>query len=275
MGDRIKGKVAIVTGAGSVIGAPDRPPVGNGRAAAILYATEGAAVLAVDRDIDAAEETERAIREQGGICSVFRADVTRAEDCMAMAEQCVKDYGRIDILHNNVGTGGRRLGEILEVDEEDWDLIMDVNVKSMFLTCKAVVPHMLEHGGGSIVNISSLAAVSHAFTPLFIYTISKAAVNSFTRCLAAQLAGKGIRVNAVMPGMIDSPMIYQEGLTRLYSGDFEKMRKDRNERIPMKQMGEPWDVAYAALFLVSDEAKYITGQIFAVDGGLMLGTASG
>jgi NAD(P)-dependent dehydrogenase (short-subunit alcohol dehydrogenase family) len=275
MGDRLKGKVAIVTGAGSVIGAPDRPPIGNGKAAAILYAMEGASVMAVDVRKDAGEETVRVIKEKGGTCSFFRADVTRSEECRAMAEQCIKTYGRIDILHNNVGIGGRKLGEILDADEEEWDLVMNVNVKSMFHTCKAVVPHMLKQGYGSILNISSLAAVSHNSTPLFIYTISKAAVNSFTRCLAAQLAGKGVRVNGVMPGMIDSPMIYQDGLTRLYSGDFEKMRNDRNKRIPMKKMGEPWDVAYAALFLVSDEARYITGQIFAVDGGLMLGEASG
>jgi NAD(P)-dependent dehydrogenase (short-subunit alcohol dehydrogenase family) len=275
MGERLKGKVAIVTGAGSVIGVPDRPPVGNGKAAAIVYAMEAATVMVVDLNIDAAEETRRAIQEKGGICSVFRADVTRAEDCRAMAEQCVKTYGRIDILHNNVGIGGK-FGGILDVDGEDWDTIMNGNVKSMFHTCKAVVPHMLNGGGGSILNISSAAAVNHSFRMLFLYGISKAAVNSFTRYLASQFADKGIRVNGIMPGLIDTPMIYyKQLLPSQYGGDIERMRKERNERVPMKRMGEPWDIAYAALFLVSDEAKYITGQIIAVDGGMLLGAAVG
>jgi NAD(P)-dependent dehydrogenase (short-subunit alcohol dehydrogenase family) len=274
MGDRLKGKVAIVTGAGSVSGAPDRPAIGNGKAAAIVYATEGASVMAVDLNIDAAEETRRAIAEQGGVCSVLRVDVTRADDCRAMADHCMKTYGRIDILHNNVGMGSAIQGGILETAEEEWDKVMNVNVKSMFHTCKAVVPHMLNGRGGSILNISSLAAVDHSSQPLFIYTISKAAVNSFTRCLAMQLAGKGIRVNAIMPGAIDTPMVYYyERLAPRYGGDLDKMRKVRKESVPMKRMGEPWDVAYAALFLVSDEAKYITGQILGVDGGSMLGTA--
>jgi NAD(P)-dependent dehydrogenase (short-subunit alcohol dehydrogenase family) len=273
MGDRLKGKVVIVTGAGSVAGPVDRPPIGNGKAAAIVYAMEGAAVMAVDINDKAAEETRVEIMAKGGICSVFRADVTQSRDCVAMAERCVKEYGRIDILHNNVGTVGKKLGGILEVEEEDWDLAMNVNAKSMFQTCRAVVPYMLDQGKGSILNISSLGAIEHSFPPIFLYTISKAAVNSFTRCLAVQLAGNGIRVNAIMPGMIDTPMIYRE-LSPMYAGNLEKMREDRNKRVPMKKMGEPWDIAYAALFLASDEAKYITGQIIAVDGGQMLSATS-
>ncbi len=272
MSDRLKGKIAIVTGAGSVAGPPDRPPIGNGKAAAILYATEGAAVMAVDLNVDAAEETKKAITANGGTCSVFRADVTQSQDCMAMARQCLKEYGRIDILHNNVGTVGRKLGGILDVDEGDWDFILNVNAKSMFQTCRAVVPHMLNQGKGVVLNISSLAAVEHSFPPIFLYTISKAAVNSLTRCLAVQLAGNGIRVNAIMPGMIDSPMIY-EGLSPMYAGNWQRMRDERNKRVPIKKMGEPWDVAYTALFLVSDEAKHITGQVVAVDGGQMLNPA--
>jgi NAD(P)-dependent dehydrogenase (short-subunit alcohol dehydrogenase family) len=271
MGDRLKGKVAIVTGAGSVPGAPDRPPIGNGKAAAIVYAREGAAVMAVDLRADAAEDTKRMIEEEGGICSIFRADLTRVQDCQTMVEQCLKNYGRIDILHNNVGIGSRKPGGILEVDEEDWDVVMNVNLKSMFHAIRAVLPHMLKQKTGSILNISSVGSVLHVYPKLFIYTISKAAVNSLTRCLAFELAGNGIRVNCIMPGMIDSPIIYKE-ITKLYGGDLEKMRKDRNEKIPMKHMGEPWDIAYASLFLVSEEAKYITGQILAVDGGILLTT---
>jgi len=269
LGDRLKGKVAIVSGAGAVPGPEDREPVGNGKAAAIVYAREGAAVMAVDLRAEAAEDTKRMIQEAGGTSSIFQADVSRAQDCQAMAEECLKAYGRIDILHNNVGIGARNPGGILEVDEEDWDLVMNVNVKSMFHTCRAVLPQMLKQGSGSILNISSVGSVLHAYPKLFIYTISKAAVNTFTRCLAFEFADKGIRVNCIMPGMIDSPIIYKE-IMRLYDGGIETMRKDRNERVPMKRMGEPWDIAYASLFLVSDEAKYITGQILSVDGGLLL-----
>ncbi len=269
MGNRLKGKVAIVCGAGSVPGPPDREPVGNGRAAAIVYAREGAAVLAVDINAEFAEETKKIIESEGGICSVFRADASRAQDCQAMAKQCLKTYGRIDILHNNVGIGPRNPGGLLDVEEEDWDLVLNVNLKSIFHSCRAVIPQMIKQGGGAILNISSVGAVKHSYPELFIYSISKAAVNTFTRCLAYEFADKGIRVNCIMPGMIDSPVIYKE-ILRLYKGDIEKMRKDRGEKIPMKHMGEPWDIAYASLFLVSEEAKYITGQVLAVDGGVLL-----
>lgn len=269
MGHSLKGKVAIVTGAGSVPGPKDREPIGNGQAAAILYAREGAALMAVDIKAEAVEETKRMIKEEGGICSVFQADVTRSQDCQAMMEECLKTYGRIDILHNNVG-GSVRQGGILEVKDEDWDTVMNVNVKSILHTCQAVVPQMIKQGNGSILNVSSVASVLNVNRRFFLYAIAKAAVNKFTQCLASELADKGIRVNCVMPGLIDSPAIYQR-VSNLYDGDLEKMRKDRSERVPMKRMGEPWDTAYASLFLVSNEAKYITGQILTVDGGLLLG----
>jgi NAD(P)-dependent dehydrogenase (short-subunit alcohol dehydrogenase family) len=267
MGDRLKGKVAIVTGAGSVPGPADREQVGNGKAATILYAAEGARVVAVDIRREAAEETKRTIEAEGGVCSVFEGDVSRAQDCHAMAEHCLKVYGQIDILHNNVGMIPQQPGGILDAHEEDWDLVMNVNLRSIFHTCRAVIPQMLKQGKGCILNISSLASVRHGNPKMFIYTVSKAAVNSLTRSLAVELAAKGIRVNCIMPGMIDSPTIYKE-LLRFYDGDVNQMRKDRNEKIPMKRMGVPWDIARASLFLVSEEARYITGQILAVDGGL-------
>jgi NAD(P)-dependent dehydrogenase (short-subunit alcohol dehydrogenase family) len=269
MGNVLKEKVAIVTGAGSVTGASDRPPVGNGKAAAIVYAREGAAVMAVDIRAEAVEETKRMIDGEGGICSIFQADVSSAKDCRAMVEQCLKTYGKIDILHSNVGIGPPKPGGILEADEENWDFVMQVNLKSMFLTCQAVVPHMIKQGSGSILNISSLAAVKNSYPKQFIYAVAKAGVNALTKCLAFELADKGIRVNCIMPGMIDSPTIYNETI-KIYQGDIERMRKDRIQRIPMKRMGEPWDIAYASLFLVSDPAKYITGQALSVDGGLIL-----
>lgn len=263
----LEGKVAVVTGAGNVPGPRDRDPVGNGRAAAIVYAREGAAVMAVDINRAFAEETKRMIEEEGGRCSVFEGDVTSPDDCYAMANQCLKDYDRIDILHNNVGVVPKNPGGILEVGEEDWDRVMNINLKSIFNTCRAVVSQMIEQGSGSIINISSVGALKHG-ARFFSYTVSKAAVNSFTRCLAVELAGKGVRVNCIMPGMMDTPTIYQE-LTKLYGGDIEKMREKRKKGVPMKRMGEPWDTANTALFLVSDHAKYITGQVIAVDGGIM------
>lgn len=274
MGDRLKGKVAIVTGAGAVPGAEDRPPIGNGKASAIVYAREGAKVLLVDISSEMAKDTQRIIDREGGTCSVFQGDVSNPDSCRAISKACLEAFGRIDILHNNVGIAARKPGGLLEVDEEDWDYVMNINLKSMFHLCRAVVPQMLKQGSGVIVNISSVSALMNLYPQLFIYTISKAAVNSFTRCLAMEFADKGIRVNAIMPGMMDTPTIYK-ALTRLYSGDLEKMRRDRNERIPMKHMGEPWDIAYASLFLVSEEAKYITGQILAVDGGILLATGLG
>jgi len=266
MPDLLKGKVAIVTGAGSVPGAQDRPPIGNGRAAAILYAREGAKVVAVDLDLQSAEETKEMIQKEGGVCSIFQGDVSLAQDCRSMAEECLKIYGRIDILHNNVGVIQRKPGGLLEAEEEDWDRVMNVNVKSIFNTCRAVVPAMIKQREGCIVNISSIAGVKHNTPYLFIYSVSKAAVNKLTQCLAFELADKGIRVNCILPGMMDTPTIYKE-LTKLYDGDIERMRKDRNDRIPIKLMGEAWDIAYASLFLVSSQAKYITGQVLGVDGG--------
>jgi NAD(P)-dependent dehydrogenase (short-subunit alcohol dehydrogenase family) len=273
MGDRLKGKVAIITGAGSVSGAPDREPIGNGRAAAIVYAREGAAVLAVDVHAGMAEETQRMIDKEGGVCSAFQADVSKAEDCGRMVEHCLKTHGKIDILHNNVGIGPRNASGLLGATEDDWDLVMNVNLKSIFHSCRAVIPHMMKQGSGSILNISSVASLLHGYPNLFIYSISKAAVNTFTRSLASEFADKKIRVNCIMPGAIDSPVIYKDILP-LYGGDIEKMRKDRNDSVPMKHMGEPWDTAYASLFLVSDEAQYITGQILAVDGGLLLNSGN-
>jgi len=180
VGDRLKGKVAIVTGAGSVPGPPDRAPIGNGKATAIMFAREGASVMAVDIRLDAAVETKRMIEKEGGICSVFRADISQDMDCKAIAKECIKTYGRIDIFHNNVGIGPRKPGGILEADKEDWDLIMNVNVKGIFHTCRAVLPKMLKQNRGSILNISSLGAVFSPYPKLFIYNISKAAVNTFT-----------------------------------------------------------------------------------------------
>jgi NAD(P)-dependent dehydrogenase (short-subunit alcohol dehydrogenase family) len=267
MGDRLKGKTAIVTGAGSVPGPPDQEAIGNGKAAAIIYAREGASVLVVDTVKEAAEDTQRLIHAEGGNCAIFTADVSKAHDCVAIAKECAGLFGRIDILHNNVGIMPPKLGGILEADENDWDLVMNVNLKSIFHTCRAVIPYMLRQQKGCILNTSSTAAVDHRNPGVFIYTVSKIAVHSLTRSLAVEFADKAIRVNCIMPGLIDSPTIYST-LSGHYGGDLKKMRRERGERVPMKRMGSPWEIAKTALFLVSNDAKYITGQIVGVDGGL-------
>ncbi|HVN97351.1 MAG TPA: SDR family oxidoreductase [Syntrophorhabdaceae bacterium] len=268
MGERLRDKVAIVTGAGTVPAPEGYDPVGNGRAAAITYASEGARVLAVDLNGPSADETRRLIEAEGGTCSAFEADVTVSDDCHSMVAQAIRLFGQVDILHNNVGIVPRNPGGILDADEKDWDLVMNVNVKSIFHTSRAVIPHMVACKRGVILTVSSLAAVRHGDPKMFIYTVSKAAVNSLTLSLAVEMADKGVRVNCIMPGMIDSPTIYHE-LLRFYGNDPERMRTERSQRIPMKRMGLPWDVARAALFLACDDAQYITGQILGVDGGLL------
>jgi NAD(P)-dependent dehydrogenase (short-subunit alcohol dehydrogenase family) len=262
MGDRLKGKVAIVTGAGSSPG----EGIGNGKATAVVYAREGASVMLVDLRPEAAEETRSMIDREGGKSFVFQANVTQFQDCQAMVEKCLEAYGRVDILHNNVGVGQRTYGGILVVDEEGWDWLINTNLKSMFLTCKAVLPQMLKQGRGAILNISSAAAVRYS-PAYFVYSISKAGVNALTRSLAVEYADKGIRVNAIMPGLMDTPMVERQKV--LHGGDLERMKKERAARVPMKRQGEGWDIAYASLFLVSEEAKYITGQVVAVDGGVL------
>ena len=261
MTERLKDKVAIVVGAGSTLG----DTMGNGRAAAILFAREGASVALVDYREDSAEETKQMIDEEGGESFVIQADVTRAEDCKRMADACAEKYGRIDILHNNVGTGAG--GGPVELSEENWDKVVNTNLKSMFLTCKYALPYMEKQGSGAIVNVSSMAAIRFAPYPMLAYSSSKAGLNAFTRSVAMQYAPKGIRSNCIMPGLINTPMAI-EGLSKRLGIEKENLIRMRDDAVPMKHMGEAWDIAYTALFLASDEAKYITGVVIAVDGGL-------
>ena len=174
MGNRLQDKIALISGAGSV-----GPGLGNGRAMAPLFAREGARILAVDRNLDAAEETCRRVREEGGVCEAHRADVSRGDDVAAMMKACVERFGRIDVLVNNVGIA--EVGGPVELSEEAWDRMFDINVKSMFLTCKHVLPLMEQQGGGAIVNISTLASIRWSGVPYVAYSASKAAVNGLTR----------------------------------------------------------------------------------------------
>lgn len=252
--------MAAVIGAGQTPGAT----IGNGRATAILLAREGARVMLVDRRLESAEETRAMIEEEGGECFSFEADITREEDCRALAQACVERFGRIDLLHNNVGIGGGDAGPTrLEVAE--WDRIFDVNLKGPFLTCKHVLPIMREQGAGSIVNISSIAAVCSV--GIVAYKTSKAGLNAFTHSLALGNARHGIRVNAIMPGLMDTPMAIQ-GISEARGVDPEALSKARDSQVPLgRKMGTAWDVAQASLFLHSDEAGFITGVILPVDGG--------
>jgi NAD(P)-dependent dehydrogenase (short-subunit alcohol dehydrogenase family) len=261
MGERLKGKVAIVVGAGSTPG----DTMGNGRATAILFAREGASVALVDYRLESAEETREMVAGEGGTSFAIRADVTRADDCKRMAEACRKTYGAIDILHNNVGIGEG--GGPVELSEADWDKVMDTNLKSMFLTCKYVLPHMEARGGGSIINISSMASIRFAPYPMLVYSASKGGVNALTRSIATQYAHKHIRCNAILPGLINTPMAI-DGISQRLGVAKADLILLRDAAVPMKHQGEAWDVAYAALFLASDESKYITGVTLPVDGGL-------
>jgi len=260
---RLAGKAAIVVGAGSTPG----DTMGNGRATAILFAREGASVLLVDRDAGSAAETRAMIEGEGGESLVCEADVTRSGDCERVADACVDAFGRIDVLHNNVGIG--EMGGPVELSEKDWDRVFDVNLRSMFLTCKHALPHLERDGGGAIVNVSSMAAVRCAPYPMLAYNASKAAVNALTRSIAMQYAARGVRANAIMPGLIETPMA-MEGIAERVNIRKEDLKRMRDEAVPMKRMGEAWDVAAAALFLASDEAKYVTGVVLPVDGGLSL-----
>ncbi len=252
---RLQGKVAIVTGAGS-----SGPGYGTGKAASALFAREGARVLLVDREPERAEETSAIIAEEGGEASVFEADVTSSDDCRAMVEAAVQRYGRLDALMNNVAV--IKTGNVVEVDEDDWDTAMDVNLKGMMLASKHAIPAMAESGGGSIVNISSVEAVrSGTFAPLTPYSVSKGGVATLTISMAVQHGRENIRANCIMPGFIYTPMV-----APLLS---EEMRSLRARCAPLGVEGTAWDVARAALFLASDEARWITGVALPVDAGLL------
>ena len=248
---RLDGKVAIITGAGS-----SGPGVGNGKAAALLFAREGAKVLLVDSVIDRAQETLEVIQEEGGEASVFEANVINDSDCQQMVDACMDRYGRLDILDNNVGISRR--GTVLDISEADWDHVMAVNVKSIVLCSKYAIPRMVETGGGSIINISSIAGLrAHSSTP---YTTSKAAVIGLTMTMAADHGPDGVRVNCIAPGLVYSPMVAPR-----MDDDLRQVRKNA---APLRTEGDSWDIGYAALYLASDEARWVNGITIPVDAGL-------
>jgi NAD(P)-dependent dehydrogenase (short-subunit alcohol dehydrogenase family) len=263
MADRLKGKIAIVVGAGSI-----GPGWGNGKATAVTFAREGAKVLCIDINPAAAEETVGIIKNEGGEARIFQADVTRSAEVKAMVEACLKTYGRVDVLDNNVGIAA--VGGVVEVSEEEWDRVMAINLKSCFLAMKHVIPVMERQGGGSIINISSIAGIRYTGVPYATYYASKSAMNHLTRTTAVQYAPKKIRVNAVLPGLMETPMVVKSaGLAAAYGGA-EELWKVRARQVPMGFGGNAWDVANAALYLASDESRYVTGLELVVDGGITL-----
>ncbi|MBK8176734.1 MAG: SDR family oxidoreductase [Rhodospirillales bacterium] len=264
MADRLKDKVVIVTGCGSV-----GPGWGNGKAMAVLFAREGAHVIGIDRSEAAAEETRAIIAAEGGSFRARVADVSNATQIAAIVDDSLKALGRIDILINNVGIA--RVGGPVELDENAWDDLLRINLKSTLLTCRHVLPVMERQGKGAIVNNASIAAWGWCGVNYGLYGASKGAMISLTRSIAVQYAPKGIRANCVCPGLMNTPLVHK-ALTTVYGeeGDIDTLIATRDAQCPMGHMGDAWDTAHAALYLASDEAKYVTGVALNVDGGLTL-----
>jgi NAD(P)-dependent dehydrogenase (short-subunit alcohol dehydrogenase family) len=265
MPGRLADKTALVFGAGS-----SGPGWGNGKAAAALFAREGARVFCVDVNQAAAEETANIIRGEGGESQAIQADASKAPDVVRTVATCLDRYGRIDVLDNNVGIA--EVGGVVELSEEAWDRVFAVNLKSCFLGMKHVIPVMEGQGGGSIINISSIASIRYTGVPYTTYYATKAAMNHLTRTAAVQYAPKKIRINAILPGLMKTPMVEKSAeLAQSYAGGgIEAMWRARDAQVPMGHMGDAWDVAYAALFLASDESRYVTGIELVVDGGITL-----
>lgn len=253
-GDRVRGKVAIVTGSGSTA-----PGIGNGRGSALLLARHGAKIGLVDSDENSLRETAKMIEDEGGSCVAIVGDVTDVKCCEDAVRQTVDRFGRLDILHNNVGTAKIR-GNAVDIDLDEWDRGMKVNVKSMVMMTRFAVPEMKKCGSGSIINTASIVAF-HGGHPNLLYPTSKAAVVHLTRTMAGQHGEDGIRVNCVAPGFVYTPVVYGRGLE-------EGVREMRRDVSALKTEGTGWDVAYAVLYLASEEARWVTGVTLPVDAGV-------
>jgi len=259
--ERLTGRVAVVTGAGSV-----GPGWGNGRATAVLFAVEGATVVAVDRDPAALEPTLAAAREAGVEVAGASCDVTDSAAVAALLAGVVETHGRIDVLVNNVG--GSRPGGPVELAEDDWHAQLDLNLGTAYLGCRHVIPHMRRAGGGSIVNTASTSGLRFTGSPQVGYAAAKAGVVQLSKVVAVQHAADGIRVNTVVPGQLHTPMVEARLAGQRTGGDVDSLLATRLARIPLGFMGDGRDTAHAALFLASDEARFVTGTEIVVDGGM-------
>jgi NAD(P)-dependent dehydrogenase (short-subunit alcohol dehydrogenase family) len=261
MAKRLKDKVAVAFGAGSC-----GPGWGNGKAAAVAYAREGARVIAVDIDLDKSAETKDIIQSEQGECLAVAGDVTVAADIDKVIKVTLQEYGTIDILHYNVGIGSFK--SPTELSEDDWDRVIDTNLKGLFLACKRILPIMEDQRSGVITAISSVAGLAVGPIPYVSYYASKAGLNHFIRAIAVAYAAKGIRANTIAPGLIHTPLLYKEpGFVEHY-GSPEALVEARDAMSPTGKMGDAWDIANAAVFLASSEASYINGVVLPVDGGL-------
>ena len=261
MAGRLEGKVAIVTGAGSV-----GDGWGNGRATAVVFAREGARVLAVDRDPASLQATLDLISEEGGTATGHTCDVTDEAAVRAMVAAAVDAFGGLDVLVNNVG--GSRHGGATELNEPGWQAQLDLNLTSVYLGCRYAIPVMRARGGGAIVNIASTSGIRYTGSPQVGYAAAKAGVIQLSRVTAVEHAPEGIRVNTVVPGQLHTPMVEARLAHQRAGGDVDALLAQRQARIPLGFMGDGRDTAYAALFLASDEARFVTGTEIVVDGGM-------
>lgn len=255
---RLAGKVAIVTGAGSQVAGG----IGNGRAASMVLAREGARVALVDSVRERVEETCAMVEREGGEALGLEADVSEPDACREVVAETVRRWGRLDCVVNNVGIGGPH-GTAVEVDLDAWDRAMRINVTSMMLMAKYAIPELRKVGGGSIVNLGSVAGLTGGH-PHLLYPVSKGAVVQMTRAMAAHHGREGIRVNCVCPGMVYTPMVYARGMT-------PEMREARRLRSLLQIEGTAWDVANAVLYLASDDARWVTGAVLPIDAGATAG----
>lgn len=262
---KLDGKCALVMGAGSA-----GPGWSNGKAAAVQFAREGAQVVCFDVNKDAAEETAEIIRSEGGKAVAVAGDAACSQDVKDAVGTCLSVFGTLGVLHNNVGIVVN--GGVVDLPEEEWDRVFSINLKSCFLSMKYGIPAMVENGGGAVVNVSSISSIRFLGTAYASYYTSKAAMNHLTRVTAAEFAAKQVRVNAILPGLMDTPMAVLSAIKNhgVASEEIDAAWRKKAERIPMGWMGDAWDVAKAAVFLASDDARFITGATLVVDGGLTL-----
>ncbi len=260
----LKGKVAMITGCGCY-----GPGWGNGKAMSVLFARQGAIVLGLDISLQAAEETRALVADEGNVMHVAQCDVTQSDAISHVFESFVAQHGGLDILVNNVGRS--EPGNLVSMDEATWRSQLDLNLTSAFLVSKYAVPLMAARGGGSVVCVSSVAGLRYVGKDQVAYAAAKAALIQFTKASAVMFAPQGVRLNCVVPGLMNTPIVHRLA-ERYAAGDYDGIVARRNAQVPMGHMGDAWDVAHAALFLASEEARYVTGTEIVVDGGLIAST---